>query len=97
MTADAAAGDLLNGHRDGFTYEAAFDCDRLNHQQRAVYDVMRDGSWHTLGELANRLGFPEASVSARCRDLRKPRFGGFTVNRKRISRGLFAYQLQVRI
>ena len=38
----------LEGHRDGKTYEAEFDYDRLNRQQKAVYDVMKDGHWRTL-------------------------------------------------
>jgi len=44
---------------------------------------MRDGEWRTLGEISEATGHPEASVSARLRDFRKPRFGGHTVNRRR--------------
>jgi hypothetical protein len=39
---------------------------------------------------------PESSVSARLRDLRKPRFGGYQVERKYVFKGCFAYQLIVR-
>jgi hypothetical protein len=40
---------------------------------------------------------PEGSVSARLRDLRKDKFGGFEVERKRdsIEKGLFLYRLVV--
>jgi len=54
---------------------------------------MSDGQWRTLGELSALTGDPEASISARLRDLRKPRFGGLTVERKYIRRGLFAYRV----
>jgi hypothetical protein len=54
---------------------------------------MRDGRWYTLAAIAKALGYPEASISARLRDLRKPRFGAHTVNRRYVERGLFEYQV----
>ena len=75
----------------------------------ALFDARRNGDetahalgvdpgewgWITLRDLSNRLGIPEASVSARLRDLRKPRFGGFTVLRRRHEDqdGLWLYRL----
>jgi hypothetical protein len=56
---------------------------RLNGQQRRVYLAMRDGAWRTLREIADATGDPDASVSARLRDLRKEKFGGFIVERRR--------------
>lgn len=56
---------------------------------------MKDGSWHTLPEIAAGTGDPEASISARLRDLRKPRFGSYVVDRRRRSQGLFEYRLRV--
>ena len=79
---------------DGETYERALDKVRLNAQTRRVFDVMRDGQWHTLRGVALATGDPEASVSARLRDLRKPKFGGFTVERRRhATSGTFQYRL----
>ena len=38
---------------------------------KAVYDVMKSGRWMTLAEIAFASGYPEASVSARIRDLHR--------------------------
>lgn len=81
-------------HRHGETYSAAFDFSRLNAQQLRVYDIVNDGSWHTLREIADRTGDPEASVSARLRDLRN--MFSLTVDRRRRGdekRGLFEYRV----
>ena len=81
---------------DGATYDHARDSARLGEQMLAVLSVMADGQWRTLAAIASETNAPEASVSARLRDLRKPRFGGYTVNREYIRRGLYQYQLLVR-
>ena len=81
---------------DGITYEPDFDAERLRGEMARVYRVMRDGGWHTLAEISARTFDPEPGISARLRDLRKRRFGGHTVNRRRRGdpkRGLFEYQL----
>jgi len=85
--------DFLAGHRDGATYNAQFDHDRLSRQAKLIYKLMVDGAWRSLSEISQITGEPEASVSARLRDLRKPRFGGFTVERRRRSKGTFEYKL----
>ena len=86
-----------DGDRDGETYFREFDYERLNKQQRRVYDVMKDGQWHSLVEIAQRTGDPEASISARLRDLRKARFGSLTVRRDRRGRadaGMWVYRIE---
>jgi hypothetical protein len=40
-------------------------------------------SWMTLEELARKTHFPEPSISAQLRHLRKPRHGAFTVAKRR--------------
>lgn len=77
----------------GETYEPARDGDRLRAQLGRTRAVMLDGEWHTLHELAARTGDPEASVSARLRDLRKPKFGGWIVEREYVADGLWRYRL----
>ncbi len=77
----------------GSTYREARDGERLRGLLLRVYSAMSDGQWHTLSELAQKCGGSEASVSARLRDLRKPRFGGYTVDRRRVSGGLFEYRV----
>lgn len=81
---------------DGVTYEHARDGARLGDQMMAVLSVMADGQWRTLKQLAAAVDAPEASVSARLRDLRKPRFGGHRVERRYVCKGCFTYQLVVR-
>jgi hypothetical protein len=66
---------------DGATAVAEEDFIRLARQQRAVFDVMKDGRLRTLHEISRLTGAPEASVSARLRDFRKQRYGGSTVER----------------
>lgn len=78
---------------DGETIEPE-DVPRLAHQLELVRWLMGDGCWRTLSQIGTEIGAPEASVSARLRDLRKTRFGGHKVERKRLSRGLFTYRVQ---
>lgn len=78
---------------DGATYEPEHDSVRLTGQMLRVFEVMKDGRWHSLAELADRAAGSEAGVSARIRDLRKKRFGGHEVERKRIDGGLWWYRL----
>lgn len=72
-----------DGDRDGRTFQPQ-DRSRLNRQAQAVWDAMQDHRWHTLAEISQATGAPEASVSARLRDFRKPRFGGHTVLHRRV-------------
>jgi len=81
-------------HHDGVTYEPPKDHQRLNAQTLRVFQAMRRGGWWTLRQLSDETGAPEASVSARMRDLRKPQFGGHFIVRARVGdSGLFKYQL----
>lgn len=56
---------------------------------------MKDGYWRTLGWIADSTGDPEASISAQLRHLRKPRFGGHTVEREHLGNGLYQYRLVI--
>lgn len=77
----------------GKTYDEQQDESRLTGQLGRVWDVMVDGQWHTLAELANRCGGSEAAISARIRDFRKPKFGGHAVESQRVKQGLWHYRL----
>lgn len=79
----------------GETYDAQQDEARLTGQLGRVWDVMKDGQWHTLAELAARCDGSEAAISARIRDFRKPKFGGLTVESQRVKAGLWHYRLVV--
>ena len=80
-------------HFDGATYEPEHDQKRLTSQLARVKALMLDGKWHTLSEIAAKVCGSEASVSSRIRDFRKPRFGGYTVERRRVDGGLFEYRI----
>jgi hypothetical protein len=58
------------------------DFDRIQGQTREIFNLMKDGLWRTLAEIETETGFPQASVSAQLRHLRKLRFGGNTVNKR---------------
>lgn len=81
---------------DGSSYEPAKDKVRLNGQQQRVYEVMRDGRWRTLAEIAEASNVPLSTVGSRVRDFRKPRFGHFDVQRKRLTDATHVYRLVAR-
>lgn len=84
---------VILGDRDGVSFDRKRDGARLNKQAQEVFNVMADGRWHTLSDISGKTNHPEASVSARLRDLRKPKFGGFTVERQALSKGLWQYRM----
>lgn len=77
----------------GSDYSPERDQSRLSAQHERIRELMLDGAWRTLGEIARITGDPEASVSAQLRHLRKEEFGSHTVNKRHISRGLYEYQV----
>ena len=81
---------------DGPAYDPARDQVRLSGQIERVFNLMSDGEWRTVPEIAKITRDPEASVSAQLRNLRKARFGSHTVNRRHVLNGLFEYSLEVR-
>ena len=80
---------------DGDTYVPGRDRERLSKQINKVFDVMKDGVWHTRSDIAFLVDAPESSVSARLRDLRKPRFGAHNVERQHVRQGLFEYRILI--
>ena len=80
---------------DGSDYDHKRDGIRLTGQLERVFDVMKNGQWITLRELADRSRCPEASASAQLRNLRKERFGGFEIEKKYDHMGVFFYRLKL--
>lgn len=80
---------------DGVTYDPDQDHKRLKGQLWRVFQLMSDGKWRTLAEIAIEAGGSEASVSARLRDLRKEQYGGREVLHERVKGGLWRYRLVV--
>lgn len=62
-------------------------------QLDAVWQVMRDRQWHTLAEIAQAANCPQASASARLRDLRKSDFGARTIERDYVEAGIYRYRV----
>ncbi len=81
---------------DGATYRRDRDQARLAAQLGRVADALSDGEWWTLAELRATTGDPEASISARLRDLRKGKFGGYTVRAENLGGGVWRYRLERR-
>ena len=85
---------------NGPVYEREHDNSRLSKQHVAIFNLMSDAKWRTLKEISAILGYPESSISAQLRHLRKPRFGSHTVNKEirgERKRGLYQYQLIVNV
>lgn len=78
-------------------YGEGFDIDRdqirLTAGLKKVYDVLKDEGWHTLADIEEKTGVPEASASAAMRTLRRPENGGYFIDRRYISNGLYKYRL----
>src|SRR3982751_4933791 len=81
----------------GETYDADRDFIRLTGQLQRTWQVMQDGKWRTLAQVARETSSrrtdgghdSEASVSARLRDFRKEKFGGHELHRENVSGGLW--------
>ncbi len=78
---------------DGAAYVHDRDAPRLTDQLHRILGVIRDRQWHTLGEIEDRTGDPQASISAQLRNLRKFRFGSHTIDRRYVGNGLYEYRL----
>lgn len=77
----------------GETYEPERDEARLGRSLAAVRQVMQDHQWHTIAELAEKAECSQAAASARIRDLRKPQFGSYTIEREYMANGLWRYRM----
>ena len=71
------------------------DVPRIMRQMDAIRDYMLkvDTGWKTLAEISEKTGYPEASVSAQLRHLRKPEFGSYRVDKRRVTQGTWEYKV----
>ena len=79
----------------GETFDAKIDGPRLKGQLELVRQFMLDGRWHDLEEIARSTGTSMLSVSARVRDLRKPQFGGYMLEVKRVGQSGLWHNSQI--
>ena len=76
----------------GPTYDEAVDGKRLAKQHERILTFMLGSGWKTLAEIEDALGYPQASISAQLRHLRKKQYGSFVVNKqRRAGRGTWEY------
>lgn len=83
---------VIMGERDGASFDRERDLARLDNAMGRIYNHMQDGKWYTLAELAEVGQCSEACASARCRDMRKSKFGGFQINKSHCGNGLWKYR-----
>lgn len=86
---------------DGATFVETRDGCRLRAQQALVALCLRDHDWWTFERLQLALlarygvSTSQTGISARIRDLRKPRWGSHTIERRNMGAGLWEYRLAV--
>ena len=73
------------------------DSKRLSKQFDDIFQLMSDGEFRSLSEIEAHFDFkyPQSSISAQLRHMRKERFGSNKVNKKYLGNGLYKYQLEV--
>jgi hypothetical protein len=73
----------------GPTYDEQIDGERLRTQLEVIADVMYQafnrGQWLSLAEIEGMTGYPQASISAQLRHLKKSVGGNHTVDKRRRS------------
>ena len=87
---------------DGETYDHDADFERLDSQLERVRYLLTHpvGQWWTLSDLKEQAGGSEAAVSARIRDLRKPKFGALDIQSERFGHkkaGLWHYRVRPKL
>jgi hypothetical protein len=80
----------------GPTYDPALDEPRLTTQLERVKAYLSTHQWYTLAEIEAYTGYPQASISSQMRHLRKPKFGGYLVTKRRRTTGTWEYRLMPR-
>ena len=83
----------LRPRMDGATFDAAQDGPRLTLHLEKVRCLLSTGRPWTAADIGARVGCSEAAASARCRDLRKAKFGAHDVRCERVHGGLWFYRM----
>lgn len=74
---------MSQGSTFGPAYDRQKDEPALTDQRERIKNLMSDGAWRPLCEIHRLTGYPEASISAQLRHLRKIEFGGWRVDKRR--------------
>jgi len=80
----------------GPAFDPRLDLHRLLDQHKRIREFMLERGerkeWTTLEEIEIALDYPQSSISAQLRHLRKPQFGSYIVNKKRMG-GAWLYMV----
>ena len=69
------------------------DVPRIFTQFDELLNIMLYRGWFTLSQLHDLTGIPEASISAQIRHMKKPQFGSYIVNKRRMpNSAIWEYQ-----
>jgi hypothetical protein len=81
----------------GPSFDDRLDGSRLMDQMKRILNLMlamsKEDKWVTLEDIEMVLDYPQASISAQLRHLRKARFGGYQVLKRRVF-GHWEYQIR---
>jgi hypothetical protein len=91
MKAVPSFSDIVRAANEADCPPEKLDTSQWGSQLKSVYEVTKDGRWRSLAEIAFHAKAPEASVSARLRDLRRK--GLDVQKRKAREGGLYEYRL----
>lgn len=69
------------------------DVPRLMTQMEHIKAYLSTHQWHTLAEIEACTVYPQASISAQMRHLRKPKFGSYQIAKRRRTPGTWEYRL----
>ena len=87
-------GGPLEAQFDGDDYVDSRDRKRLKGQMRRVYDCLSDYRWWTVDDVCRVTGDRNgASISAQNRNLRKPKFGAYIIQKQHRGHGLYAFRM----
>jgi hypothetical protein len=58
-----------------------------------LHALQADQEWRTLEQLASLTGISAFSLGSQLRNLRKPRYGGYVIEKRRLNTGNYEYRL----
>jgi hypothetical protein len=78
----------------GPAFDKKEDGERVNKQHVSIREYMLVAGWKSLADIEKVLSYPQASISAQLRHLRKPVFGGYQVEKRRVG-SFWEYKVSV--
>ena len=77
----------------GIGSENGEDRERLTGQFEGVWEIMRDGEYHTIKEVAEKTGEPAQSVGRQIRYIRSKPRGSHVLEREYRGHGIYAFRV----